>query len=110
MCESAARIEAGENSFAIARLTTGYVTLCATQYFRGYTFFAARSAYERSTTYRLGREAHHGIGYGRDGETVRNGHCMCGQDNARSPSSDVLNLARPGSGRRDRTVQRRNLA
>jgi diadenosine tetraphosphate (Ap4A) HIT family hydrolase len=42
MCEAANRIEAGENTFAIARLTTGYVTLCATQYFRGYTFFAAR--------------------------------------------------------------------
>ena len=42
MCESAERIEAGENPFAVARLTTGYVALCATQYFRGYTFFAAR--------------------------------------------------------------------
>ena len=42
MCDSANGIEAGENSFAIARLTTGYVTLCATQYFRGYTIFAAR--------------------------------------------------------------------
>jgi len=42
ICDSANRIEVGENSFAIARLTTGYVTLCATQYFRGYTIFAAR--------------------------------------------------------------------
>lgn len=42
MCDAADRTEAGENSFAIARLTTGYVTLCATQYFRGYTFFAAK--------------------------------------------------------------------
>ncbi len=42
MCAAASRIEAGEHPFAIARLTTGYVTLCATQYFRGYTFFAAR--------------------------------------------------------------------
>ena len=42
MCESATRIEAGENPFAITRLTTGYVTLCATQYFRGYTVFASR--------------------------------------------------------------------
>jgi len=43
MCDAAERIEAGEHPFAIARLATGYVTLCATQYFRGYTFFAARS-------------------------------------------------------------------
>ena len=42
MCDSAKQIDAGENPFAIARLTTGYVTLCATQYFHGYTFFAAR--------------------------------------------------------------------
>lgn len=42
MCESADRIEAGDHPFAIARLTTGYVTLCSTQYFRGYSFFAAR--------------------------------------------------------------------
>jgi hypothetical protein len=43
MCESADRMEAGDHPFAIARLATGYVTLCASQYFRGYTFFAARS-------------------------------------------------------------------
>jgi diadenosine tetraphosphate (Ap4A) HIT family hydrolase len=42
MCEAADRIEAGNHPFAIARLATGYVTLCATQYFRGYSFFAAR--------------------------------------------------------------------
>ena len=42
MCGTADRIEAGDHPFAIARLATGYVTLCATQYFRGYTFFSAR--------------------------------------------------------------------
>jgi diadenosine tetraphosphate (Ap4A) HIT family hydrolase len=35
-------MDAGEDPFAIARLTTGYVKLCPTQYFRGYTFFAAK--------------------------------------------------------------------
>jgi diadenosine tetraphosphate (Ap4A) HIT family hydrolase len=42
LCSGAARIEAGEDPWAIARVTTGYVKLCATQYFRGYTFFAAK--------------------------------------------------------------------
>jgi diadenosine tetraphosphate (Ap4A) HIT family hydrolase len=42
LCDIGAGIEAGENPFAVARLTTGFVTLCATQYFRGYAFFAAK--------------------------------------------------------------------
>lgn len=42
LCETAQRIEAGDDPFAIARLATGYVRLCATQYFRGYTFFSAK--------------------------------------------------------------------
>jgi diadenosine tetraphosphate (Ap4A) HIT family hydrolase len=42
LCDIAVGIEAGENPFAIARLTTGFVTLSATQYFRGYTFFGAK--------------------------------------------------------------------
>lgn len=35
-------MDPGEDPFAIARLTTGYVKLCPTRYFRGYTFFAAK--------------------------------------------------------------------
>jgi diadenosine tetraphosphate (Ap4A) HIT family hydrolase len=35
-------MEAGEDPWAIARLTTGYVKLCPTQYFRGYSFFVAK--------------------------------------------------------------------
>jgi diadenosine tetraphosphate (Ap4A) HIT family hydrolase len=42
MCEAADRIETGDHPFAIARVESGYVTLCSTQYFRGYSFFAAR--------------------------------------------------------------------
>lgn len=42
LCETASRIEGGDHPFAIARLTTGYVNLCATQYFVGYTFFSAK--------------------------------------------------------------------
>ncbi len=34
--------EAGNDPFAIARLSTGYVALAATQHFRGYTFFIAK--------------------------------------------------------------------
>lgn len=35
-------MEAGEDPWAIARLATGYVRLCPTQYFRGYTFFPTK--------------------------------------------------------------------
>jgi diadenosine tetraphosphate (Ap4A) HIT family hydrolase len=42
LCDGAALVEAGEDPWAIARVGTGYVKLCRTQYFRGYTFFAAK--------------------------------------------------------------------
>jgi len=42
MCEAAPRIDAGDDPWAVARLTTGRVGLCRTQYFRGYTFFVAK--------------------------------------------------------------------
>ena len=40
-CNEIAAAEAGEDSWAIARLATGYVRLNPNQYFRGATFFAA---------------------------------------------------------------------
>jgi diadenosine tetraphosphate (Ap4A) HIT family hydrolase len=43
MCAGIAAMEAGGDANAVARLVTGYVTICATQYFRGYTFFEAKS-------------------------------------------------------------------
>jgi diadenosine tetraphosphate (Ap4A) HIT family hydrolase len=43
LCDTVRRIEAGADDLAVARLTTGYVKLCRTQYFRGYTFFAAKT-------------------------------------------------------------------
>jgi diadenosine tetraphosphate (Ap4A) HIT family hydrolase len=42
MCQSVERIESGGDPFAIARLSTGYLSLCATQHFVGYTFFFAK--------------------------------------------------------------------
>jgi diadenosine tetraphosphate (Ap4A) HIT family hydrolase len=42
LCQSAQRMEDGEDQFAIARLSTGYVSLCATQHFVGYTFFSTK--------------------------------------------------------------------
>ena len=45
-CDACSRItatERGENLFAIARLTTGYVVSHPTQYFRGYTLFVAKT-------------------------------------------------------------------
>jgi diadenosine tetraphosphate (Ap4A) HIT family hydrolase len=42
-CDRIAANERGENPFAIVRLTTGYVVLHPTQYFRGYTLFVART-------------------------------------------------------------------
>ncbi len=43
MCAGIAAMEAGTDANAVARLATGYVTVAATQYFRGYTFFEAKS-------------------------------------------------------------------
>jgi diadenosine tetraphosphate (Ap4A) HIT family hydrolase len=43
ICDAARRIEAGDDEFAVARLQTGFVKLCSTQYFRGYTFFNAKA-------------------------------------------------------------------
>jgi diadenosine tetraphosphate (Ap4A) HIT family hydrolase len=43
MCAGIAGMESGGDANAVARLQTGYVTICATQYFRGYTFFEAKS-------------------------------------------------------------------
>jgi diadenosine tetraphosphate (Ap4A) HIT family hydrolase len=42
LCAAADAMDAGTDPFAIARLATGYVKLCPTQYFRGYTFFSAK--------------------------------------------------------------------
>jgi len=42
VCEAAGRIEMGEDPYAVARLSTGYVKLLPTQYFRGYTLFSAK--------------------------------------------------------------------
>lgn len=47
MCEAAGRIEAGEDVHAVARLSTGYVKLLPTQYYRGYTLFSANYACAR---------------------------------------------------------------
>ena len=42
VCDAAVAIDEGRDPYAIARLTTGYVKLLPTQYFRGYTLFSAR--------------------------------------------------------------------
>jgi diadenosine tetraphosphate (Ap4A) HIT family hydrolase len=42
VCSFVAKVEAGEDPFAIARLRSGYVKLHPTQYFRGYTLFTAK--------------------------------------------------------------------
>jgi diadenosine tetraphosphate (Ap4A) HIT family hydrolase len=42
ICEATERIEAGEDPYAVARLTTGHVKLLTTQYFRGYTVFSSK--------------------------------------------------------------------
>jgi diadenosine tetraphosphate (Ap4A) HIT family hydrolase len=41
LCDFLAKVEAGDDPFAVARLRTGYVKLHPTQYFRGYTLFTA---------------------------------------------------------------------
>jgi diadenosine tetraphosphate (Ap4A) HIT family hydrolase len=41
LCARNAATEAGDDGYAVARLETGYVRLHPTQYFRGYTLFAA---------------------------------------------------------------------
>ena len=43
LCERNAQIDRGEDDLAVARLSTGYVKLMPNQYFRGSTFFQAKS-------------------------------------------------------------------
>jgi diadenosine tetraphosphate (Ap4A) HIT family hydrolase len=42
LCARIERTERGENPFAVARTTTGYVALGDAQYYEGYTVFAAK--------------------------------------------------------------------
>ena len=86
MCDSANRIEAGKSSFAIARLTTGYVPLCATQYFRGYTIFATLRLFSE---WRI--DAKHRVS-GRDGREVVKRRVTVDAD-VRTPARDLLQVA-----------------
>jgi len=43
VCELQRRMESGDDPWAVARLATGYVQLNRLQYYRGYTFFSART-------------------------------------------------------------------
>jgi hypothetical protein len=56
LCEIQARIERGEDEWAVARLQTGYVALNRLQRYRGYAFFSAkacvREVYELDTAER----------------------------------------------------------
>jgi diadenosine tetraphosphate (Ap4A) HIT family hydrolase len=42
ICAAIENIDAGSDPYAVARLTTGYVKLLPTQYFRGYTLFNSK--------------------------------------------------------------------
>jgi diadenosine tetraphosphate (Ap4A) HIT family hydrolase len=42
ICARNARTERGENTFSVARATTGYVNLADVQYHEGYTIFSAK--------------------------------------------------------------------
>ena len=42
MCDAIENIDAGADPYGVARLTTGYVKLLTTQYFRGYTVFSSK--------------------------------------------------------------------
>ncbi|HET6875589.1 MAG TPA: hypothetical protein VFH70_12460 [Acidimicrobiales bacterium] len=41
LCDELARVEVGDSTWAIAKLSTGYVWLNPTQYYRGATFFVS---------------------------------------------------------------------